>query len=158
MVSRTTIASTSRVDTSVGHTTSRNRSPSSGAASAEIHCSSRNPSLNCRTLMVRRKLSSEVLRRTYPSSSNVSSSRRTVVRCRPLSSASSPTLAPPSSLFNIFNNIRPRVKPRTVLYSVCSLFCILIDIYIVKTTLCTWCTFGHVLIVAENTLPILSAQ
>ena len=112
------MASTSRVVMSVGHCTSRSSSPSSGVARAEIQCSSRNPSLSWRTLMVNRKLSSERLRRTKPSSCSVSSSRRTVVRCRPLNSASRPGVAPPSNLFNNFNNNKPRLNPRTVLYSV----------------------------------------
>lgn len=60
------------------------------------------------------------------------------------------------SLFNIFNNIRLWVKLCMVLYFVCLLFCILIDIFIVKIMLCIWCIFEYVLIVVENIFFILS--
>lgn len=144
------MASTSRVVMSVGHCTSRSSSPSSGVARAEIQCSSRNPSLSWRTLMVNRKLSSERLRRTKPSSCSVSSSRRTVVRCRPLNSASRPGVAPPSNLFNNFNNNKPRLNPRTVLYAADPSSRINPPLKCFKTVWCTWCTFDDVLIVAEN--------
>ncbi|EJK90652.1 hypothetical protein UUU_22370 [Klebsiella pneumoniae subsp. pneumoniae DSM 30104 = JCM 1662 = NBRC 14940] len=39
------------------------------------------------------------------------------MRCRPLNSASRPGVAPPSNLFNNFNNNKPRLNPRTVLYA-----------------------------------------
>lgn len=156
MVSRIIIVLIFSVDIFVGYIISRNRSFSSGVVSVEIYCSLRNFSFNCRILMVSRKLLSEGLRRIYFFFCSVFSSRRIVVRCRSLSFVSSSTLVSLLSLFNIFNNIRSRVKSRTVLYFVCLLFCILIDIFIVKITWCIWCIFGYVLIVVENIFFILS--
>lgn len=144
------------VDIFVGYIILCNRLFSSGVVSVEIYCLLWNFLFNCCILMVSWKLLLEGLWWIYFFFCSVFSSCCIVVWCRLLSFVSSLMLVLLLSLFNIFNNIRLWVKLCMVLYFVCLLFCILIDIFIVKIMWCIWCIFGYVLIVVENIFFILS--
>lgn len=100
-----------------GHITFCISSPMIGMAMPDNRSKAVNPSLSFFTCRVSRKLSSDSLRCTKPSSISVSSRRRTVVRCNPVSLPSWLLVAwPRVDMFRAANKARPRLRLCTDLY------------------------------------------